>query len=154
MKRRQLLSQLVPGVALSLLGCASDPHPGPLGAVSSVPAGMGRIYVYRENKFYDALVWTAISLNGGVVGSSAPGTVFYRDLTPGRYRIAARSDQLYPDQAKTVLVEAGKSLFVRVTALPFYGKSELQWQGNTFVVEVVAPALAELQVGRLKLTAG
>jgi hypothetical protein len=150
---RRTFAAVAPGLAVALLGCDSAPH-GALDAVSGVPSGLGRIYVYRENRFYDAQVWTAVSLNGGVVGSSAPGTVFYRDITPGRYVISARSDKLYPDQARTVLVEPGKSVFARITALPYYGKTALEWQGNTFVVEIMAPAVAQAQIGRLKLTQG
>jgi hypothetical protein len=32
------------------------------------------------------------------MGSSAPGTVFHRDVAPGTYEVEARSDELYPNQ--------------------------------------------------------
>lgn len=153
MMRRRFLCALAPGLAASLLGCESAPQ-DPLLGVAGVPAGMGRLYIYRENKFYDALVWTAVSLNGVVTGSSAPGSVFYRDVAPGTYRIEARSDQLYPDQAKTVVVKPGMTVFVRIAVAAAYGKSDLHWVGNTFVVEIVAPSVARLQMSRLELTQG
>jgi Protein of unknown function (DUF2846) len=153
MMRRRFLGALAPGMAAILLGCDSAPQ-DPLLGVAGVPAGKGRLYIYRENKFYDALVWTAVSLNGTVVGSSAPGSVFYRDVAPGTYRIAARSDQRYPDQAKTVVVTPGMTVFVRIAVAPAYGKSDLQWLGNTFVVQIVDPAVARLQMSRLELTRG
>jgi Protein of unknown function (DUF2846) len=153
MRRRRFLGALAPGLAAILLGCDSAPQ-DPLAGVAGAPVGTGRLYVYRENNFYDALVWTAISLNGVAVGSAAPGSVFYRDVAPGTYRIEARSDQLYPDQAKTVVVEPGATVFVRIAVAASYGKSRLQWQGNTFVVQIVDPAVARIQMSRLELTRG
>jgi hypothetical protein len=153
MRRRRFLGALAPGLAAILLGCDSAPQ-DPLAGVAGPLAGMGRLYVYRENNFYDALVWTAISLNRVVVGSSAPGSVFYRDVAPGTYRIEARSDQLYPDQAKTVVVKPGMTVFVRIAVAASYGKSDRQWVGNTFVVQIVDPAVARIQMSRLELTRG
>lgn len=156
MMRRRFLAALAPGLAaiLAILpGCDSAPQ-DPLVGVAGVPSGLGRLYIYRENKFYDALVWTAVSLNGTVVGTSAPGSVFYRDVAPGKYLIKARSDELYPDQAKTVVVKPGMTVFVRIAVVPAYGKSDLQWVGNTFVVQIVDPAVARIQMSRLELTQG
>jgi len=153
MMRRRFLGVLAPGLAAILLGCSGGPQ-DPLVGVGGVPAGMGRIYFYRENKFYDAQIWTAVSLNRRVVGSSAPGSVFYRDVAPGTYLIEARSDELYPDQARTVVVKPGMIVFARIAVVPAYGKSDLQWMGNTFVVQIVDPAVARLQVRQLELTQG
>jgi len=150
MIRRRFLCALAPGAAAILMGCDSAPQ-DPLVGVAGVPAGMVRLYFYRENRPYDALVWTAITLNGRVVGSSAPGTVFYRDVAPGTYRIDARTDELYPDQAKTVVVKPGMTVFVRIASAGAYGKSDLQWRGNAFVVQIVDPAVAQLQMRRLEL---
>jgi len=153
MMRRRFLGVLAPGLAAILLGCNGGPQ-DPLVGVGGVRAGMGRIYFYRENKFYDAQIWTAVSLNRRVVGSSAPGSVFYRDVAPGTYLIEARSDELYPDQARTVVVKPGMIVFARIAVVPAYGKSDLQWMGNTFVVQIVDPAVARLQVRQLELTQG
>lgn len=153
MIRRRFLCALAPGLAASLLGCQSALQ-DPLLAVSGAPAGTGRLYFYRQNDFYDALVWTAVTLNGDVIGSSAPGSVFYRDVAPGTYRIDTRADQLYPGQAKTVVVKTGVTVFVRVASAGNYGKSNLSWRGNAFVIQIVDPAIARIQMGRLELTQG
>lgn len=153
MRRRRFLGVLAPGFAAILLGCDSAPQ-DPLAGVASTPAGMGRLYFYRENKFYDALEWSLISLNGVAVGNSARGSVFYRDVAPDTYRIEARSDELYPDQAKSVVVKPGATIFVRIAAAVAYGRTGLQWQGNAFVVQIVDPAVARIQMSRLELTRG
>jgi len=153
MNRRRLLGILVPGLAAALAGCEVAPHPSPT-ELPPIAAGMARIYFYRENNFYDALGWTTISLNRQEVGSLGPGTFFYRDVAPGAYRIEPRSDQLYPDQAKTVAVKAGSTTFVRVEVATLWGRSDLLWQGNTFVVRIVDPATALVQIGPLSLTQG
>ncbi len=123
-------------------------------AIPPVPPGKARLYFYRSPDIYDAPEWTTVSLNGAVVGASAPGTVFYRDVAPGRYRIEARSDKLYPDQVKTVVAAPGMTIFVKVESQPYWGQTGWLWQGNTFLVAIVAPALGYEQISRLPLTPG
>jgi hypothetical protein len=134
-------------------GCDTAPQM-PLGAMPTVAPGMARVYVYRDATIYDSQLWSQVSLNGEAVGSSAPGKVFYRDVAPGTYRIEARSDKLYPEQAKTVVMAPGSATFVKVENLPFWGQSARQWQGTTFVVVIVDPAIGQVEVGRLLLMPG
>jgi len=134
-------------------GCSTAPSMQPI-AVPPVPAGLARFYVLRDPTFYDSQAWTAVSLNGDVVGSSAPGTFFYRDVAPGTYNVEARSDKLYPDQMKTVVVKPGAATFVKVYNLPHWGQSARQWTGTTFTVEIIDPAIGQAEIGRLQLTPG
>ena len=113
-----------------------------------------RLYFYRAATVYDPTVWTTVSLNGNVTGVSAPGTVFYRDVAPGTYMIEPRSDNLYPDQAKTVAVKAGSTTFVKVQPVPNWGRTGRQPGGNTFTVAIVDPAIGQYEIGNLRLTRG
>jgi hypothetical protein len=153
MVTRRILAVCALALAGGLGGCDTAPQP-PAAVLSPVPAGMARFYVLREPTIYDSPTWTAVSLNGEVAGSSAPGTVFYRDVAPGTYRVEARSDKLYPDQVKTVVVKPGSATFVRVDNLPNWGQSPRQWQGTTFTVEIIDPAIGQLEIGKLQLTPG
>jgi hypothetical protein len=153
MTTRQILAICTLVLAGGLGGCGTASQL-PVAAATPVPAGMARFYVLREPTTYDSPTWTAVSLNGEVAGSSAPGTVFYRDVTPGTYRVEARSDKLYPEQAKTVVVRPGSATFVRVDNLPNWGQSPRQWQGTTFTVEIIDPAIGQLEIGKLQLTPG
>jgi hypothetical protein len=153
MTTRWILTICTLALAGGLGSCGTASQP-PAAVASPVPAGMARFYVLREPTIYDSPTWTAVSLNGEVAGSSAPGTVFYRDVAPGTYRVEARSDKLYPDQVKTVVVRPGSATFVRVDNLPNWGQSPRQWQGTTFTVEIIDPAIGQLEIGKLQLTPG
>ncbi len=111
--RRLLLFWL----SAALIGC--DIAPQQKLALPAVPATKARLIFYRAANPYDGLVWTRVSLNGERVGASAPGTVFYRDLTPGTYQIEVDSEKLYPHQFKTVAAEAGSTTFIKVVGLPY-----------------------------------
>ncbi len=123
-------------------------------AAGGVPPGKARVYFYRDAAYYDGLQWTTVSLNGESVGSSGPGTVFYRDIAPGSYRIEARSDKLYPAQVKTVAVAPGSTTYIKLEAQPYWGQSGWLWTGNTFIVAVIDPAIAHLQISTLRPTSG
>ena len=140
-------------VMAALAGCGMTPQPKL--ALPEVAATKARLVFYRGgDPYYDGLVWTRVSLNGERIGASAPGTVFYRDVAPGSYRIAVDSEKLYPNQSKTVAVEPGSTTFVKVLNLPYWGQSGVQWSGWTFSVAVVDPAIGQYEIGPLELTSG
>jgi hypothetical protein len=140
--------------ALSLLSCAM-PQCAPSGSEPPLAVGMARFYFFRAPTIYDSQLWTAVSLNHRKVGDSAPGTAFYRDVPPGRYELEVRSDKLYPDQFKTVEVGPGSTTYVRIQNLPHWSQSAAWgWQGTTFVVVIVDPALAAREITSLCLTPG
>jgi hypothetical protein len=153
MTMRRMLAASTLVLAGWLAGCDTAPQP-PAAALSPTPGATARFYILREPTIYDSPTWTTVSLNGEVAGSSAPGTVFYRDVTPGTYRVEARSDKLYPDQVKTVVVRPGSTTFVRVDNVPNWGQSPRQWQGTTFTVEIIDPAIGQIEIGRLQMTPG
>jgi hypothetical protein len=124
------------------------------GPIPALPAGEARLYFFRDANVYDGLLTTIVALNGVPTGVSGLGTVFYRDVAPGTYRIEARSDKLYPAQVRTVVVAPGTSTYVRVQTLPYWGQSGRQWQGNTFVVNIVNPAMAQQEMIPLQLIRG
>jgi uncharacterized protein DUF2846 len=137
--------------SLVLAACAGGPPPGPEPALAPDKA---RLYVYRDFMPGDSPDWTTVSLDHHPLGASAPGTVFYRDVTPGTYEVEVRSDKLYPDQFKTVRVAAGSRTYVKIEQAPFWGNSPWGWQGTTFVVAIVNPALGAQEVAHLRPSAG
>ena len=139
--------------ALALAACAGGggPHPG---AEPALAPDKARLYVYRDFALpSDSPVWTTVSLDRRPLGEAAPGTVFYRDVPPGTYEIEVRSDKLYPNQFKTVRLAAGSRTFVKIDQLSFWGNSR-NWQGTTFVVTIVDPALGARQIAPLHLSSG
>jgi len=92
MKGRLFVAFPLLAALLALGGCGTAPQ-SPM-TESAVPSGKARVYFFRDADYYDAMVWTTVSLDGRPVGASAPGSVFFRDVAPGTYRVEARSDQL------------------------------------------------------------
>ena len=137
---------------LALIGC--DTGSQSKLALPPVSATKARLIFYRGGNPYDGLVWTNVSLNGQRVGASAPGTIFYRDVPPGTYEIEVDSEKLYPNQFKTVSIAPGSTTFVKVVGLPYWGQSGVQWEGYTFAVAVIDPAIGQYEIGPLQLTSG
>jgi hypothetical protein len=140
-------------IAIGIGGCAPVGAAGLSAAAAPVPADRARLYVYRELHIYGSPVWTAVSLNGDKIGDSAPGTVFYRDVAPGTYEIEVRSDQLYPNQFKTVTLAPGSIIFVKIQEARSWGKS-FGGGGNTFVVTIVDPATGYREIGAVRSVGG
>ncbi len=150
MRRRQILA--IPAAALLLTGCGTVPQQQL--ALPAVAPSKARLIFYRSGSSpYDGLVWTKVMLNGQGVGSSAPGTVFYRDLPPGTYHIEVNSYKLYPNQFKTVVVEPGSTTYVKIVSNPYWGQ-ERDWTATTFIVAIVDPAIGRYEIGPLELMPG
>jgi hypothetical protein len=149
---------LLLALASALLGCAEGPRFAQVAAtVPPVPAGAARIFFYRWLEPYETLSWTPVYLNGATVAVSQPGTVLYRDVPPGTYAIAVRSEGVYPGQFKTVAVGPGQVLYVRIESLSswYSGGGPLRdWQHDTFVVNLVDPETAGRETQDLRYIPG
>ncbi len=133
---------------LLLVACGADEHVRP--AAEPPPVDKARFYFYRSLTPYGSPLWTAVSLNNRRVGYVAPGMVFYRDVEPGTYEVEVRSDKLYPNQFKTVTVGPASTTFVNIQELPSWGQSAWNWQGTTFVVTIVDPAIGSREISTLR----
>ncbi len=149
MHMRSVLNRLVPLVALAAAGCASPPTFDQVSAtLPPIPAGEARIFVYRDYEPYQSLAWVPVFFNGATIGAVGPGHVLKRDVAPGTYKIEAKSEGLWPDQAKTVRVAAGDFVFAKIESFNGLddsgGGDELQ---ATFVVVLVDPLVARREIG-------
>jgi hypothetical protein len=146
---------MMPALAVWLACCGSAPQQGQF-ALPAVAPNKARLVFYRSPALsytpdpYNGPAWTSVSLNGRDVGTAAPGTVFYRDVAPGEYYIAVRSEGPYPDQFKTVVVQPGNVLFVKIILGWGLGSSN----AKTFVVAIVDPTIARDEIGRLQFVPG
>jgi hypothetical protein len=136
---------------LSLFACSADLLE-PVVA-SPPPADKARLYIYRDATIYGSQVWTAVSLDHTRLGDSAPGMVFYRDVAPGTYEVEVRSEELYPNQFKTVRLAPGSITFVKIQQ-PSWGQSGSDQQDATFVVTIIDPAIGTAEISRLRLVPG
>jgi hypothetical protein len=75
-----------------------------------IPAGMGRIYFYREDGFFGSALHPTVMLNGVSAGdSSRPGEYFYVDRPPGDYTVSASTETKESTQFH---LTAGKAMYV------------------------------------------
>ena len=146
-----------------LTACAEAPLPPP----APLAPNLARIYFYRLQEVNQTQSWTSVSLNADKIGDSAPGTYFYRDVTPGTYTVKLRSERNYDNQFQTVTATPGSTLFVKIYIPQELGMMGvgLYWDGSTatiprleqqniFADQVVNPLFAEQEMAALRPSAG
>jgi hypothetical protein len=107
--------------------------------IPAMPSDRARFFFYRDYEPYESLGRPYVTLNGEVAGISEPGGVFYRDLQPGTYLVAVRSNTLYPDQDKTVTAAPGQTVYVKVASIKGYNSGDSIYEPDTFAVVLVDP---------------
>lgn len=155
MTRRWLIAFAWTLTAGALAACAPYPDLQRYAAVAprlAPPApGLARIYFYRTLDYYDVSGGTTVYLNRQPVGFSRIGTVFYRDVPPGRYFISVASPGQFPNQFKTVQIAAGQVVYARIESLLSWSSTGpiATSRGPTFVVALVDPATARADLSDL-----
>lgn len=101
----------------------------------------GRIYFYRLAKIWGAALYPRIRLNGETIGKPIAGRFFFKDVDPGTYEIAIRTEVL----RKLVLtISAGQTQYVRISV-------GFGWLIGRFRLELVTPEAAEPEMRELML---
>jgi hypothetical protein len=150
---RSVLRRLLVLAGLLVAGCSgATPPPFEQSRVPPIPGGMARVYVYRAFEPYQSLAYVPVFLNRAEFGAVGPGKVRFSDLTPGTYTIEAKSEGLWPDQAKTVALGAGQTAYAKIESFRGLDPSANRPEPlTTFVVELIAPEIAEREMGQLRL---
>lgn len=133
------------GAALALLvGCAAT---GPrytevAASIPSVPASKGRIYFFRPDTMFGAVVTSDINLNGKVVGKSERGGFFFVDQNPGKCTVATSTEV---EKQLTFVLEPGQTKYVRTSV-------SLGLMAGRINAELVAPDAAKAEIEGLAYT--
>jgi hypothetical protein len=110
--RRFLLAGAI-GSASLVAGCATGTRIADMaGRIPPIPAGMGRIWFYRDSSPVGWALQPSIRLNGQVVGDSVPGGAFYRDVPPGNYNVSTSTEV---EHRLSFTVTAAQERFVRTS---------------------------------------
>lgn len=103
-------------LAVALLsGCASVSMESPeknqqLKAFPTPPQDQSGLYIFRDSMLGASLKKT-VSVDGQVIGETAPKTYFYRLLTPGQHVLSTESE--FGDNSLDLTTEGGKNYYVR-----------------------------------------
>jgi len=114
-----------------------------------LPAGLARIYFYRDWEPYESLSRPQIYLNGAPAAVSDPGGVSYRDVPPGEYHVSVDTQGMYPHQFKDLTLRPGDIQYVKIESLSSWiagGGRHHDAQRDTFVVELIPAQQAESEI--------
>jgi hypothetical protein len=119
----------------------------------AIPAGMARIWIYREANAFDSAATPYLRLNDAVVGVSQPGGVLYRDVAPGTYTVTADSYGTDVNQFATVIVGPAQTAFVKVIPMTYtFGGTSRGGGGygrDTFYTWLMSPQYAVGEIWHL-----
>src|SRR5712692_11501434 len=102
---------------LLLTGCGQLPPTSAI-VIPPVPAGVARIWVYRNDGPYEANQTPYLRLNSQIAGIVQPNEAFYRDVPPGYYAVAVDSYGVpYPNQFAEFNLGVGQEAFVKVLSM-------------------------------------
>jgi len=106
-------------VALLAVGCASSKSYNQVSAqFPQIPAGQGRIVVFRGNEFTGSAQRDAVWLNGDKIGSLEPNSFFYLDRPAGDYAISGAAAGFLQikirDVPLNISLNAGEIKYVRI----------------------------------------
>jgi hypothetical protein len=135
---------------LGILGgrAPASPVAGPSVAESAalippIPAGLARVWFLRQFEPSESLFTPMIFVNGAALGSSLPGTAFYRDVVPGSYTFSVETCTVDTNQAATLGVAAGWQTDLEVQSLSAFHSFGCLTP-DTFYVRVIPSARAQL----------
>lgn len=111
---RRMLGVAALAVLGLLGGCASVPMgdkalDAEAKKFSAPPADIARVYIYR-NSHLGAALTKKVSVDGQLLGVTAPMTYFVKDLAPGKHTLATESE--FSDNTLDLDALGGKNYFV------------------------------------------
>lgn len=119
--------------------------------IPPVPAGEGRIWVYRAYIPSETLNMTEVTFNGVYAGYSQLGGAFYRDVPPGIYHVAVNSYGIDFNQSTDIAVVPGEDVFIKIESLrdwaTDYGFGFTAGR-DTFYARQIPFGLARAQIGQ------
>jgi hypothetical protein len=140
-------------VLLALAGCAQPPTLAQVqgaGQIPPVSPDRARIYVFRNFRTGTPPNDPVVYIDGQPVASIPPGSVFERDVTPGRHIVATDPENPEYAEVASLSMQPGSTVYLAV---------DDNWVNNDtqgseipiFSIAPINPFIAKLQAGRLPL---
>lgn len=140
---------------LAIAGCAQPAATASV-AISAIPTGEARLWVYRAYEPYAGKGLPAVAANGGRVGYAELGGTFYRDLPPGHYHVTVETFGVDVNQTADVDLAPGQEAYVKIVSLPSwveYGDIH-SYERPTFYAWLIPAETARADVALLAFYGG
>jgi molybdate transport system regulatory protein len=137
----------------ALCGCAPPMETRGV-AIPQVPAGMARVWFYRENLPYSGFDRPYVRLNGEVVGISELGGAFYRDVSPGAYFVTADTYRHFAGQFPHVDLLPAETAYFQVFEVGGGAGAWKNYARPSYYVWVMPATTAEAAVAHSVFYAG
>jgi hypothetical protein len=118
----------------------------------ALPAGMGRLYVFREVRSFGAHIDDYVTIDGLPVHRVTPGTGFYCDVRPGNYVIGVARHKTY---LLRLSVAAGQCEYICVMLHAQGGvapRGGALTSDQSFDVRLLEPNYGMQRVGEYRMT--
>jgi hypothetical protein len=138
------------GLLLIMTGCAQPTATVPAVA-PPLPSGQARVWFYRLWEPSESFNFALLDMNGSYVGAVENGGAFYRDVSPGHYRIAPQSFGRDFNQDRNVDLTPGQQLYVKIVSLDSWGVSVSASKNiarDAFYAWVIPPEVAQAEIAR------
>ncbi len=149
--RRVRWLRLAGAMVLLSLGLVQARAANAQSAIAAIPAGMARIWFYRDYDIYVNRNYATVMVNGAVAGSVQPyGGVIYRDVAPGEYRLSAESVGTDVNQDVDVVLAPGQEVYVKILNLPSWASdgNVSSYQRDTYYLRVMPAQTARAEMAR------
>ena len=115
--RPRWMQRCVASILLLLTSC-SQVAPTSSAVIPPIPAGVARIWIYRNEGPYETQDRPYLRLNSQIAGNSEPNGALYRDVPPGNYAVTVDSYGVpFPNQFAQVDLGGGQEAFIKVSSM-------------------------------------
>jgi hypothetical protein len=154
---RRVLLSAVAFFMIAITGAGADTAAPNSTPVPPIPPGHARMWIYRDYEPSESLNMTAVSINGAVTGYAQPGgSVFYRDVPPGRYLVSVESYGRDTNQSTNLLLASGQEAYIKIESLRAWSSTgeRTSIERDTFYARPIAPQLARVEMAHIRYYGG
>jgi hypothetical protein len=139
------LAALVGGAGTSAVAAAEVARPA--GRIPPIPAGVARVWFLRQFEPSESLQTPMIFVNGAPLTSSQPGTIFFRDFTPGLYAFSVETCSRDFNQVARPSLTPGSETYLEIQSLTSFTSPDCV--DDTFYVRAIPAERAQLYFPQL-----